>query len=106
MATPIRTSTSNGQDGARRRPRRSVFDKDQATLLLLTVTLGLGLGAVIRIVQRSDQASASASQRTALQQTVPQTGTIYGGTSYGTTSQPAYVLPQRTYGARGTTRMS
>lgn len=111
MATDTDTSSStrgptrSNAAGRRRRsgpPRRPVFDKDQATLFLLTVTLGLGLGAVVRVVQRAQQAPTSAATQLTAQRS-PTTG--YG--SYGSAgNQRAYVLPQRTFGARGTTRMS
>lgn len=117
MALPTDPATSElGRAGARRaaaagarpRPRRAAFDKDQATLFLLTITLALGLGAVVRIVQRTQQANAAASQLAAQNAVAPgygspSTGSYAGG--YGS-SQPSYVLPQRSYRARGVTRMS
>ncbi len=113
MATPTDRATSEvGRAGRRApgagpkpRPRRPAFDKDQATLFLLTITLGLGLGAVVRIVQRSSQANAAAAPQLAAQTTVvPGYGTP--NSSYYGSSQPSYVLPQRSYRARGYTRMS
>ncbi|HKI57315.1 MAG TPA: hypothetical protein VKB31_09210 [Trueperaceae bacterium] len=78
---------------------RKGFQKDRATLLLLTLTLGLGLGTAARFVQRSDQA------RTA---TVPTAGTTQAQSSASGPyqNQRVVVLPQRSYAARATSRMS
>lgn len=88
---------------ARRKP---VFDKEHATLWLLTLSLGLGVGAVFRIAERSGTATAPGSQL-AVQQPAQLPGFGSAQSATGTAvNQRVAVLPQRVYGARGTTRMS
>lgn len=96
--------TAGGRRGApepaRRRPPRPGFHKEHATLWLLTVTLGLGLGAAARFAQRADQANTAA-------------GAAPGGVTrsqFGTSipyqNQRVVVLPQRGFSGRATSRMS
>ena len=97
------------QHGAGRRPtraRKPVFDKEHATLWLLTVSLGLGLGAVVRFVETGNPSAASApTNQLAVQRTqVPGYGNA--GSSTVNSNQRVLVLPQRSFRARGATRMS
>lgn len=87
----------------RRRAPKATFNKEYATLWLLTLTLGLGLGAVVRVAQRSQQASATGQ---ASQLTTQSSVTPTYGTAGGYSSQRVMVFPQQSFGARGTTRMS
>jgi hypothetical protein len=73
----------------------------------LTLSLGLGFGAVLRVVESGNPTAAAAStSRLAVQRTqVPAYGTA-GTISGSTQNQRVMVLPQRTFSARATTRMS
>lgn len=101
-ATEGRARTSRA---ARPRPRPR-FDKEHATLWILTVVLGLGLGAVVRIVQRGGPVGAAvqASRGGAVGTPAPGTGSV--GAPLSSPNQRVLVLPQRGYSARGATRMS
>jgi hypothetical protein len=88
-----------------KRSRRPVFDKEHATLWLLTLSLGLGLGAVVRLVERPNPTSATAQVGQFAAQQAPSPG--YGSAgSVPYQNQRVTVLPQRSFSARGTTRMS
>lgn len=82
------------------RPRKR-FQKDRATLWLLTVALGLGLGAAARFVQRADHARATAASAPAVDAAQARR---YAPTPYQ--SQRVAVLPGRSYPSRATSRMS
>ncbi len=93
-------------DGPRpKRRRKPVFDKEHATLWLLTLSLGLGVGAVVRLVEGSNQtpATAPAGQLTVQPAPAPAYGSS-GSVPYQ--NQRVTVLPQRGFTSRGTTRMS
>ena len=99
---PQRPDKAGKRSTMRRKP---VFDKEHATLWLLTVTLGLGVGAAFRFVERS-QAAAPSGQLVAQQSSqLPGYGSAQSATN-PYLNQRVAVLPQRTYGARGRTRMS
>lgn len=89
------------------RKRKPPFDKERATLWLLTLSLGLGFGAVLRVVESGNPTAAAAStSQLAVQRTQ-----VAGYGAAGTNAAPAQnqrvmVLPQRTFSARATTRMS
>lgn len=85
----------------RPRPARQGFDKERATLLLLTVTLGLGVGAAARFLQRADQSRTTASGS-------PPGGLARAQTNSGVPfqNQRVVVLPQRSFIGRATSRMS
>lgn len=110
------TNTNDPRGGERRRPQhaggtsagrarpapRKGFQKERATLWLLTLTLGLGLGTALRFVQRADQARAAGAA-----------APVAGGQAVSNASVPyqnqrVAVLPQPGYGyrARATSRMS
>ena len=94
-----------GKASRQRTQRKPAFDKEHATLWLLTVTLGLGAGALFRFVERSH--TTPPTSQLAVQQSYPPAG--YGSGQSASNpylNQRVTVLPQRTYGARGTTRMS
>jgi len=100
---------SAARDGTARRPprtRKPVFDKEHATLWLLTLSLGLGLGAVVRVVGSGNPTAAGVptSQLAVQRAQAPGYGTA--GSSAPNSNQRVLVLPQRSYRARGTTRMS
>lgn len=88
------------RDRNARHPRRQGFHKERATLWLLTVTLGLGLGTATRLLLRADQALPAQAGRVPPQSAPSQDG----GVPFQ--NQRVVVLPQRSYGARATTRMS
>jgi hypothetical protein len=85
--------------------RKPVFDKEHATLWLLTVTLGLGVGAVFRFVERSQAAAPSRQLAVEQSSQLPAYGSAQNATN-PYLNQRVTVLPQRTYSARGRTRMS
>lgn len=86
---------------ARRRPTpaRKGFDKDRATLWLLTVTLGLGLGTATRFIHRGEVTAGGGTASASQQQ-------VRSGPSPAFQSQRVLILPQQSYRARATTRMS
>jgi len=86
---------------ARRNPPRPGFHKERATLWLLTVTLGLGLGAAVRFVQRADQARTAAAGAPSSAST-----RFQANTSVPYQNQRVAVLPQRSFIGRATSRMS
>lgn len=88
------------------RARKPAFDKEHATLWLLTLSLGLGLGALVRVAASGNPTAVSApANQLAVQRTqAPAYGTA--GSSTVNSNQRVLVLPQRSYRARGTTRMS
>jgi hypothetical protein len=88
------------------RPRKNVFDKEHATLWLLTLSLGLGAGAVIRVAQTNTATAAAAPLAPLATQQAQLPGYGATGSSTYNTNQRVMVLPQRTFQARGTTRMS
>ena len=88
------------------RPRKSVFDKEHATLWLLTLSLGLGGGAVIRVAQTNSATAAAAPSTPLATQQAQLPGYGATGSSTYNTNQRVMVLPQRSFQARGTTRMS
>lgn len=95
-----RRARDRGQ-AARRKPPRPGFHKEAATLWLLTVTLGLGLGAAARFAQRADQA------RTAAAGAPPPGSTRFqANSSLPYQNQRVAVLPQRSFSGRATSRMS
>lgn len=99
----------SGQRPAAERPttrrRKPAFSKEHATLWLLTLSLGLGVGAVVRLVEGSNQtAAAGRVAQLAAQQAPSPTYASPGTVPYQ--SQRVTLLPQRSFGARGTTRMS
>ncbi len=88
------------------RPRKNVFDKEHATLWLLTLSLGLGVGAVIRVAQTNTATAAAAPSNSLTTQQAQLPGYGATGSSAYNTNQRVTVLPQRSFRARGTTRMS
>lgn len=104
--TATAPTTAPAAGGRRRtagRSRKPVFDKDHATLWLLTLSLGFGIGAVLRVAQTSG-ANATGSQLAVQRAQLPS----QSGSSAAATfpSRGVTVLPQRTYRTYGTTRMS
>lgn len=96
------TVERRGAVNARKRPTaRGGFHKERATLWLLTVTLGLGLGAAARFVQRADRAQAARAGASGVGSTQAQ-----ANASVPFQSQSVTMLPQQTYRPRATTRMS
>lgn len=82
------------------RRQRTPFQKDHATLWLLTVALGLGLGAGVRFVERAVQArTAAVTPSFAATQAQRSTASPYQ-------SQRVAVLPGQVYSPRATSRMS
>lgn len=98
-----RAATGRRNPGsAHKRPApRSGFNKDRATLWLLTLTLGLGMGAGVRFLQRADQAQAASASAPRFSATQPQAN---AGTPFQ--NQRVTVLPQRSFRPRATSRMS
>jgi len=74
-------------------------------LWLLTVTLGLGLGTAARFVQRGD-AAAAANAVAAANATTASVQTVQATSNLPYQPQRVMVLPQPSYRARATTRMS
>lgn len=87
--------------GDRKKP---AFNKDHATLWLLTLSLGFGVGAVLRIVQTSTVRASASSQLAVQRAQLPSQGSSNAAASFP--GQRVTVLPQRTFRAYGTTRMS
>ncbi|MEJ2667194.1 MAG: hypothetical protein P8Z81_08880 [Deinococcales bacterium] len=81
---------------------RKGFQKERATLWLLSIALGLGLGTAGRFLHRADQARASAAS----------VAPLAGGSQAQTSSSVPYqnqrvtVLPQPSYRPLATSRMS
>jgi hypothetical protein len=89
------------------RKRKPPFDKERATLWLLTLSLGLGFGAVLRVVESGNPTAAAASNSQLAVQRTQVAGYGTAGTiAAPTQNQGVMVLPQRTFSARATTRMS
>jgi len=97
-----------GRAAAQRPPRtrKSVFDKEHATLWLLTLSLGLGLGAVVRVAETNTATAAAAPSNPLAAQQAQVPGYGAAGSSTYNTNQRVTVLPQRSFRARATTRMS
>lgn len=99
---PARPATqAPGSEPGRRPARRPTFGKDGATLWLLTIALGLGIGAAARFVQRAEPSQASGTG----------VATLGGATAQSSQplpfeSQRVAVLPQQSYRSRAVTRMS
>jgi len=75
-------------------------------LWLLTLSLGLGGGAVIRVAQTNSATAAAAPSTPLATQQAQLPGYGATGSSTYNTNQRVMVLPQRSFQARGTTRMS
>lgn len=100
---PPQQPRTEGQRATRR--RKPKFDKEHATLWLLTLSLGFGVGAVIRLAEGSNQTAATAPPGQLAVQQAP--APAYGSPgSVPYQNQRVTVLPQRGFTARATTRMS
>jgi len=72
----------------------------------LTLSLGLGVGAVVRVAETNTVTAAGAPPTTLTTQQAQLPGYGASGSSAFTTDQRVTVLPQRSFPARATTRMS
>lgn len=113
--TNTNATDSRGRSGAGGRRPRARFDKANATMLLLTVSLGLAGGTSARVLRQAHEdavvAAARAGQLAALRGALGTTGnaSATGGPIATAPRPPANStiwLPQRRYGARASTRGS
>jgi len=113
--TNANATDGRGPSGAGRRRQRARFDKGNATLLLLTVSLGLAAGSSARVLRQAHEdavvAAARTAQFTALRGAIGTTGNVAaaGGPTVAAPQSPAggtIWFPQSRYGARALTRGS
>jgi hypothetical protein len=100
-------SSKPGTDGRRPVGRRTpAFDKGQATLWLLTLALGLGFGASVRVLKGAQAAPRAAT--TLAGAATPTARSAFGAASPRPDASVGRVvlLPQRTYRSRARTRAS
>lgn len=100
--SPQRGPSARPPAADKRVPSRKGFQKERATLWLLSIALGLGLGTAGRFLHRADQARASVANA------APAVGTsqaqAFSAVPYQ--NQRVTVLPRPSYQPRATSRMS